>query len=174
VSGLGGIPVTMAFGDMIPAMQRGVIDCLITGTMSGNTAKVYEVGDTMFTLVVGWAPRVRIVNGNFWNGLDETQKKWMQKAADYLFIEMQEAIEVRNANEGIWCTTGDDRCTLDGKFGVKKANMTLVEPSQEDRALVRKAVIENVLPSFARSCGPKCTEQWNGSVGKVTGLTLVP
>lgn len=174
VSGLGGIPVTMSFGEAVPAMQRGVIDCIITGTMSGNTGKVYEVADTMFTLVVGWAPRLRIANKQFWDSLDATQKEWMRKASDYFFIDMQEAIEVRNANEGIWCNTSDDRCTLDGQFGVQKANMKLVEPTEEDLALLKQVVSDHVLPAFARACGPECTANWNATIGKVMGLEARP
>jgi TRAP-type C4-dicarboxylate transport system substrate-binding protein len=55
VSGLGGTPVTMAFPEIVPAMQRGVLDCVITGTMSANTGKLNEVADHVLPLVVGWA-----------------------------------------------------------------------------------------------------------------------
>lgn len=174
VAGLGGVPVTMPFGEAVPAMERGVIDCIITGTMSGNTGKIYEVGDTMFTLTVGWAPRLRIANGAFWEGLDDKQREWLQKASDYYFTELQEEIEVRNANEGIWCTTGVDRCTLGGQFGVEVAEMTLVEPDEEDLEMLRKAVSENVLPAFVRACGEECTAEWNSTVGATVGLEARP
>lgn len=174
VTGLGGVPVTMPFGEAVPAMERGVIDCIITGTMSGNTGKIYEVGDTMFTLTVGWAPRLRIANGSFWEGLDDTQREWLEKATDYYFTELQEEIEVRNANEGIWCTTGDERCTLDGQFGVALADMKLVEPSAEDLELLNKAVTEHVLPAFVRACGEECAAEWNQTVGATVGLEARP
>jgi hypothetical protein len=174
VTGLGGVPVTMSFGEAVPAMERGVIDCIITGTMSGNTGKIYEVGDTMFTLVVGWAPRLRIANGDFWNGLTDAQREWLQKASDYYFDELQQSIEVRNANEGIWCTTGDDRCTLAGQAGVELANMKLVEPTPEDLEALRTAVSDNVLPSFAAACGAECTEEWNATIGATVGLEAQP
>src|SRR5690606_21311571 len=89
VTGLGGVPVTMPFGEAVPAMERGVVDCIITGTMSGNTGKLYEVGNVMFTLTVGWAPRLRIANGAFWEKLDDSQREWLQKATEYYFTELQ-------------------------------------------------------------------------------------
>ena len=174
VTGLGGVPVTMPFGEAVPAMERGIIDCIITGTMSGNTGKIYEVGDVMFTLTVGWAPRLRIANGAFWQKLDDTQRQWLQKATDYYFTEIQEKIEVRNANEGVWCTVGDSRCTLGGQFGVEVAGMRLVEPSEADIELLRKAVSENVLPAFARSCGADCAAEWNRTIGATVGLEARP
>jgi TRAP-type C4-dicarboxylate transport system substrate-binding protein len=39
VQALGGTPVTMAFGEVVPAMQNRTVDCGITGTLSGNLAK---------------------------------------------------------------------------------------------------------------------------------------
>ena len=174
VTGLGGVPVTMSFGEAVPAMERGVVDCIITGTMSGNTGKLYEVGDVMFTLTVGWAPRLRIANSAFWERLDDSQRQWLQKATDYYFTQLQDEIEVRNANEGIWCTTGDERCTLAGQSGVEMADMKLVEPDEEDLELLRKAVTANVLPAFARACGEDCTKSWNETIGATVGLQAQP
>jgi TRAP-type C4-dicarboxylate transport system substrate-binding protein len=171
VTGLGGSPVTMTFAEVVPAMQRGVLDCVITGTMSGNTGKFYEVADYVVPLVVGWAPRLRIVSGRFWDSLDEGQKAWLQKASDYYFKEFGDAIEKRNNNEGIWCSVGDQRCTLDGQFGVKKAGMRLVPISDSDRAMLREAVSTKVLPSFAAACGEPCAAEWTATIGKVMNLT---
>ena len=40
VEALGGTPVTMSFGEVVPAMQNKVVDCAITGTLSGNFGQV--------------------------------------------------------------------------------------------------------------------------------------
>jgi oligopeptide/dipeptide ABC transporter ATP-binding protein len=37
VTALGATSVTMPFGEVTPALERGVIDCAITGTLSGNS-----------------------------------------------------------------------------------------------------------------------------------------
>jgi TRAP-type C4-dicarboxylate transport system substrate-binding protein len=175
VSGIGASPVTMSFAEMVPAMQRGVIDCAITGTMSGNTAKLYEVGTHMYTLTVGWAPRLAFFNGNFWKGLDETQQAFLAKAINYYFREFADPIIKKNNDEGIWCTTGDERCTLGGQLGVTKTDgMKLVAPSEEDIAKLKEVVASNVLPSFAKGCGEPCTTNWNDTVGAVTGLKAAP
>lgn len=175
VRGLGGSPVTMAFAEMVPALQRGVIDCAITGTMSGNTAKLYEVANHVYPLTVGWAPRLAFASGQFWDKLDDKQRTWLQKVMDFYFREFADPITTRNTSEGIWCSVGDNRCTLDGQFGVKKTSaMKLVEPTEADKRALHAAVEKNVLPSFAKSCGAQCVADWNATIGKVTGLQARP
>jgi hypothetical protein len=143
--------------------------------MSGNTAKLYEVGSHMYPLTVGWAPRLAFFNGDFWNGLDEKQQAFLKKATAFYFREFADPIIKKNNDEGIWCTTGDDRCTLDGQLGVTKTDqMKLAEPSEEDIAKLKEVVASNVLPSFAKACGEQCAADWNDTVGTVTGLTAAP
>ena len=43
VEALGGSSVTMAFGEVVPAMQNKVVDCAITGALSGYSAKCWCV-----------------------------------------------------------------------------------------------------------------------------------
>lgn len=172
VQGLGAAPVTMAFGELVPALQRGVIDCVITGTMSGNTAKLYEVSDTMFTLIAGWAPTIQVINSKSLAKLDDTQRKWLTKAIDYYYRDISDTIQTKNVNEGIWCNTADKRCTMIGEAGVTPGNMKLVEPSSEDLAKVRQVVQQNVLPQYGNACGKDCAAAWNDSVGKVVDMQI--
>ncbi|OZI56345.1 TRAP transporter substrate-binding protein DctP [Bordetella genomosp. 4] len=172
VQGLGAAPVTMAFGELVPALQRGVIDCVITGTMSGNTAKLYEVSDTMFTLIAGWAPTIQVINTKSLAKLDETQRAWLTKAIDYYYRNISDTIQAKNVQEGIWCNTADKRCTMIGKAGVTPGNMKLVEPSKEDLAKVREVVQQKVLPQYGKACGKDCATAWNDTVGKVVDMTI--
>jgi TRAP-type C4-dicarboxylate transport system substrate-binding protein len=54
VAAIGGVGVTIAFGEVVPALEKGVTDCGITGTMPGYKAKWPEVVDTLFRLPVGY------------------------------------------------------------------------------------------------------------------------
>lgn len=172
VQGLGAVPVTLAFGELVPALQRGVIDCVITGTMSGNTAKLYEVADTMYTLIAGWAPTIQVISQKSMARLDDTQREWLTKAIDYYYREISDTIQTNNVNQGIWCNTNDDRCTMIGQSGVTQGNMTLVEPSEEDLAKVREVVQEHVLPAYGESCGKDCATAWNDTVGEVVDMQI--
>jgi len=172
VQGLGAAPVTMAFGELVPALQRGVIDCVITGTMSGNTAKLYEVSDTMFTLIAGWAPTIQVINTKSLARLDDTQRAWLTKAIDYYYRNISDVIQTKNVQEGIWCNTADKRCTMIGQAGVTPGNMKLVEPSDADLAKVREIVQQKVLPVYGNACGKDCAKAWNDTAGKVVDMTV--
>jgi TRAP-type C4-dicarboxylate transport system substrate-binding protein len=54
VEGVGGTSVTVSFSEVIPALEKGVVDCAITGTMSAYTAKWNQVATHAYTLRVGW------------------------------------------------------------------------------------------------------------------------
>lgn len=172
VEGLGAAPVTMAFGELVPALQRGVIDCVVTGTMSGNTAKLYEVSDTMYTLIVGWAPTIQVINSKSMAKLDEKQRQWLKKAMTHYYRHISDAIQAKNVDEGIWCNTDDKRCTMIGKAGVTQGSMKLVEPSKEDLAKVREIVQQHVLPAYGKACGTECAEAWNQTVGKTVDMKI--
>jgi TRAP-type C4-dicarboxylate transport system substrate-binding protein len=172
LTGLGAVPVTMAFAEAIPAMQRGVVDCIVTGTMSANTAKVPEVADYIYPLTVGWAPRVRVASRQLWAKLDEKQRNWLQKVTDYYIREISDVTEARNTEQGILCSTGDEGCKFDGQYGVKKAKMTITKVSDEDKKALREVVEAKVLPAFAKACGDKCAARWQETVGAAMNLKM--
>ncbi len=50
--------------------------------------------------------------------------------------------------------------------------MTLVEPTDADTKKAREILISTVLPDWASRAGKESAQQWNDSVGKVTGVTI--
>lgn len=165
VEAVGGTPVNMSFAEVVPALQNGTVDCAITGTGPGNSAKWWEVTDHLYPLVLGWAPNFIAVNLDTWNGLDEPTRKFMTDAYAKLNDEMWAHV-AEVAADGVNCNTGIGEC----KAGVK-ANMKLVEVSEADRAALAKMVTATILPRWAARCGEACVADWNGSVGKLLGFT---
>jgi TRAP-type C4-dicarboxylate transport system substrate-binding protein len=53
VKALGGAAVTIPFGEVVPALEKGVVDCGITGTLPGYQAKWPEVVKTRRRRVAG-------------------------------------------------------------------------------------------------------------------------
>ncbi|MGE0151624.1 MAG: TRAP transporter substrate-binding protein [Reyranellaceae bacterium] len=172
VSGLGGTPITMSFGEVPSALQRGVIDCVITGTLSGNTGKLFEVADHIYPLTVGWAPWIRAANKGSWDKLDPKVRAWLQQATDKVFVPAANKLARDATEQGIWCSAGDARCAWEGKQGITKAKMVLVPVSDADKKALAGIVEKNVLPSFAKSCGPACTQKWNETIGSVMQLKM--
>ena len=50
----GGTAVAMSFGEVQQGLQQGVIDCAITGTLGGYSAKWYEGAKFLYTLPINW------------------------------------------------------------------------------------------------------------------------
>ena len=71
LSGVGATAVSMAFAEVVPALNNGVVDCGVTGSLSGNTAGWPEVTKSLYPMSLGWSINVMAVNLNSWNRLDK-------------------------------------------------------------------------------------------------------
>ncbi|QIZ81783.1 TRAP transporter substrate-binding protein [Thalassovita gelatinovora] len=164
VSALGGTGVTMAFADVIPALQTGVVDCAITGTLSGNSAKWFEVSTHLYALPVGWSTMVTAANLKFWNRLNPETQTFLQTELKALEDEIWVGAG-QETQDGINCNVGADPCTV----GVK-ADMTLVPVSEADRDLLDKITSDVILPKWAARCGADCVAEFNQTIGPVIGI----
>ena len=54
----------------------------------------------------------------------------------------------------------------------KPAKMTIVEMSDADKAKAKELTESTVLVNWGKRCGKDCAAEWNGTVGKVLGLTI--
>ena len=70
LGGVGATAVSMAFAEVVPALNNGVVDCGVTGSLSGNTAGWNEVTKSIYPMSLGWSINVLAVNLNTWNRLD--------------------------------------------------------------------------------------------------------
>jgi TRAP-type transport system periplasmic protein len=166
VSAVGGTTVTMAFSEVVPALQRGVVDCALTGTLSGNTAGWPEVSTHLFPLPVGWSIYYTAVNLGSWKRFGPDVQAFFEKEMAKL-EDMNWEIGGKATDEGVNCNIGKDPCTLG-----KKGHMTLV-PLQESDKAKRADIVQNVvLVKWGKRCGKACAQQWNDTVGKVVGLQI--
>ena len=165
VGALGGSSVTIPFGEVVPALQNGVVDCAITGSMSGYSAKWYEVGTHLYALPVNWNQQVHAVNLNYWNTLDPKVQEFLESNLSTMYdaIWKQAAKETQ---EGYDCNTGSENCPHD-----VKGNMILVEPSDADRKELERITAEVVVPAWAARCSAKCVDEFNKTVGNVLNIT---
>jgi TRAP-type C4-dicarboxylate transport system substrate-binding protein len=79
VEALGGTGVTLAFSEVVPALQNKVVDCAITGTLSGNSAKWTEVSTHIHALPVGWSQVMFAASAKRWDSLDPKVRDLLQK-----------------------------------------------------------------------------------------------
>lgn len=165
---LGAEGITMAFSEVPGALERGVIDCAVTGAGSGYSAGWWESATHLLTLPLGgWDPVVTAMNLDKWESLSPETQAFIQDEIKTKFEDKAWA-DAQGALEGdIACLTGDGECEA-GKPG----SMTLVEPTAEDRALAEKVLKETVLPDWAKRAGADWAKRWNETVGKVAGVTV--
>lgn len=163
VAGLDGTTVTMPFIEVVPALQRGVADCAVTGTMSGNSARWPEVTSHLYPMNVGWSMVFWAINDDVWESLpEETQAILTEQYAK--LEDMSWEAQPPMDKEGIDCSTGGE-CTIGNA-----AEMTLVPVADSDLERHAKILEGFVLPRWAERCGAECVTEWNETVGAALGV----
>ncbi|OED46948.1 TRAP transporter substrate-binding protein [Leisingera sp. S232] len=166
ISGVGATSVSISFSEVVPALNNGVVDCAVTGSLSGNSAGWPEVTDSVFMLPLGWSFNVVAVNKSRWDGLPEATQSFLteQFAAyeDKMWATLAESI-----NQSEVCNSGQDGCTLG-----KSATIKLNYPSDADLQRAAEIVSETVLPGWAERCGAECTANWNSNIGATINQTI--
>ena len=166
VKALGASAVTIAFGEVVPALEKGVVDCGITGTMPAYKAKWTEVTNTLFRLPVGFTAALSLVNINSWEKLKPETRAFLEKQLKALEDKSWKAVEAET-EDGVRCTTGQGGPCPAGPPGKLK----LVLPSEADLKARDAALNDIVLKSWAKRCGEACAAKWTDTVGKKYGLT---
>jgi TRAP-type transport system periplasmic protein len=164
---LGGIPVTLAFGETQQALERGVTDCAVTGPSSANSAGWPEV--TTHVMPIGFQVHqvAFAINLAKWNKLTPEQRSKMTTA-----FQRFEA-DAWAYSRALWddasnCNIGKDPCKIGKKFAMKE-----VPASAADRQLVADAVRTVSFPLWAESCdkvNDKCSATWKQAVGPMVGI----
>lgn len=164
LSGVGGTAVSMAFAEVVPALNNGVVDCAVTGSLSGNTAGWAEVTKSIYPMSLGWSINVLAVNLNTWKRLDPKLQAF--------FVEQTKAYEEKmwatirkTTDEADNCNTGKQPCTM-GKL----AKTTIVPVKPGEMETHKKLVEGAVLAGWAKRCGAECVREWNDTVGKALDL----
>ncbi|WP_421928623.1 TRAP transporter substrate-binding protein [Neoaquamicrobium sediminum] len=165
INHFGGSGVDVAFGEVQQALEQGVIDCAITGTLGGYTARWYEAARHLYTLPVNFGAGATVANAAWWDGLDPAVQEFLTKEITDLSEEMW-ALNREENDIGIACNT-DGPCPLG-----EPAGMALIEPTEADIAAKREALLNAVLPGWVERCGDVCKTEFNENLAEVTGLTI--
>ncbi|MDO5612535.1 MAG: TRAP transporter substrate-binding protein [Paracoccus sp. (in: a-proteobacteria)] len=165
---LGAEGINIAFSEVPGSLERGVIDCAVTGAGSGYSAGWWEVSDHLLTLPLGgWDPVVIAMNADRFDGLSADQQAALQAAV----TEGLEAPAWAAAEGGLQgdlaCLTGSGECARG-----QAASMVLVEASEDDIATARGILTTEVLPDWARRAGDDWAARWNETVGQTVGLSV--
>ncbi|WP_306151387.1 TRAP transporter substrate-binding protein [Roseovarius sp. MMSF_3281] len=165
---LGAEGVNVSFSEVPGALQKGVVDCAVTGAGSGYSAGWWEVSTHLMAIPLGgWDSVVTAMNMEKWNSLDaETQELISTQIKTEFEEPAWDAAQDALVND-IACLTGNGDCPAGDA-----RDMTLVDVSDADFQKARDILIGEVLPDWAERAGGDWAERWNGSVGEVVGVTI--
>ena len=165
---LGAEGVNVSFAEVPGALQKGVVDCAVTGAGSGYSAGWWEVSTHLLPIPLGgWDSVVTAINLDKWNSLDaDTQALITEQIAsefeDPAWASAQDAL----VND-IACLTGNGECPAG-----EARSMTLVEVSDADFEKARSVLVEQVLPEWAERAGADWAARWNDTVGQTVGVQI--
>ena len=165
---LGAEGVNVSFSEVPGALQKGVVDCAVTGAGSGYSAGWWEVSTHLLPIPLGgWDSVVTAINLDKWNSLDaDTQALISEQIAaefeDPAWSSAQNALV-----DDIACLTGNGECPAGDA-----RSMNLVEASDADFEKAREVLVNEVLPDWAERAGGDWAARWNDTVGKTVGVRI--
>ena len=164
---LGGIPVTIPFGETQQALERGVTDCAITGPSSANSAGWPEVTTHFMPIGFQIALNAYAMNLGKWNALPADQKTKLQDAFKRFETEVW-AYSKELFDDASRCNVGKEPCKT-----VKKYAMKDVPVKPGDQQMIRDALTTVSLPIWGELCDKsydKCSATWKQVVGPLVGI----
>lgn len=165
VTALGATGVTLSFSEVPQALQRGVVTCAITGSLSGFSAGWGEVSNYVYPLPVGgWDYVIGTMSLSTWNRLDKAQQDKLQA----LIIDKLETpawkVTANETQAGLDCLSGGE-CSY-GKPG----KVEILPVTDGDKDLAREILVKNVLPAWNKKVDATVMNQWSETVGNVTQI----
>lgn len=163
---LNAVPVPVAFGEVLPSLERGALDCGASGTLSAYSASWYQGASHDIQVSLGYTASFLAVNNDTWNSLTDEERALIEAEVAILEETMWTATEAETA-DGINCMA-DGPCDRGDLGGMSQITLT-PEALEEMRASIEGGVIAN----WAARCearSPGCVENWNATIGDLLGF----
>ena len=164
---IGGIPVTIPFGETQQALERGVTDCAITGPSSANSAGWPEVTTHFMPIGFQIALNGYAMSLTRWNALSADQKSRFEKAFRTLESDIW-AYSKELFDDAVRCNVGKEPCTTVKKYALKEVPVRAV-----DQQLIRDALATVSFPTWSEVCEksyPGCSAAWKKELGAISGV----
>jgi TRAP-type C4-dicarboxylate transport system substrate-binding protein len=165
MSALGAIPVVTPFAETVNAIKNNVVDCAITGTMSGNQIGLPEVTSYIYPMAISWGLSFFGANGTAWDQLPPDIRDELQGGIHKLELSIWDAAD-RETASGLACDIGSSDCV-----GGKIFHMNLVPIKAADEAQRELLLSNSILPRWIQRCGNDCVTAWNETLGTALGIS---
>lgn len=155
VTALGAVPVSIPFADIMSSLRDDVVDCAITGTLSGYEIGLPEVTSYVHAMALSWGVSIFGVNRPYWESLPVDVRDTVRRGVSQLEERIWSQAEA-DTQRGLACNAGTAVCS-----GEAQRPMTVVPTTPEDEARRRTLLLEVVLPRWFKRCGQDCQRTWN-------------
>ncbi len=168
VTAVGATGVTLAFSEVPQALQRGVVDGAVTGSLSGFSAGWGEVAKYLYPLPIGgWDYVIGTIGLESWKALGAEKQAKLQKLIREKLQDPAWEVTGRETEEVIACLSGKGVCP----HGTP-AKMTVIPVTPGDEQAAKDVLVKNVLPAWAKKVDQPAVERWNQSIGKLVNLHI--
>jgi TRAP-type C4-dicarboxylate transport system substrate-binding protein len=164
IQALGGSAVVTPFAEIIPAFRSGVVECAITGTLSGHAIGLYTVTTHVHALALSWGLSAFGANASAWAALPPDLREIIRDGLKDLEERIWNAAE-HETGEGLACNANLPACPA-----ARRGAMTVVPVSAADEERRLKLLTEVVLPRWVGRCGQDCVEAWNTHLAPLVGV----
>ena len=158
------IPVVTPFAEIVPAIKAGVVECAITGTLSGNAIGLHLVTTHIARAAISWGVSIFGASEAAWAALPEEVRTALKTGLTELETEIWRGAEEETA-DGLACNVGRPECR-----GGTSGHMIIVEDQPQEQLRRQEFLTTTVLPAWIQRCGSECAETWNRLVGQARGL----
>ncbi len=168
VSALGGVPVLIPLAETVQAIRNGVVECAITGTLSGSAIGLHDVTSHVSRLAISWGVSFFGANTAAWSALPADVRTKLSAGLRDLERDIWTAAE-QQTEDGLACLAGRPSCK-----GGRPGRMSIVEERWQDESRRSQLLSETILPSWLQRCGAECNEVWNRDIAPTLGLWARP
>ena len=162
IEGMGASAQFVAFAEVYTALERGILDCGVTGADASHGQRWYEVTDYMIGPLISWPFVNNVINADKWNSIP----------ADLQHILLEEAAksELEALRIG----------SIQNEMGLVKNQAEGLEFIPFSEAMAEQslngAVMERVVPNWVKRVGsgthPVITDIFNPKIGPLVGLKI--
>ncbi len=165
MTALGAIPVQIPFAGIVDAMRHNVVDCAITGTLSGGEIGLPDVTSYISPMAISWGLSFFGANRQAWDQLPSDVRDELRAGIQKLEAAIWDAAD-RETSVGLACDTGAAACS-----GGRQYHMTLVPMARQDEAERKQLLVSTILPRWIQRCGADCVTAWNETLAPVLGIS---
>ena len=168
INGMGASAQFLAFAEVYTAIERGILDCGVTGADAGYGQRWYEVTKYLVGPLVSFPSNNNVINGTKWAEIPSDLQQIILEEAAKSELEALRISAIQNE-------MGQIKNTSERGAGQDAMEFVPFSDEMNFRSL-NTAVMEHVVPAWVNRVGdtshPIIADTFNNKVGPIVGLRI--